>query len=103
MRRFHEAGATARRALKVVPRSCQIHYILAVSLLMENGDSDEALDNLQRSVAEVPKAHLVAADLLSQRGRRQEAIVHLQEYLRDASPSDAERAKVEAMLAQLQQ
>src|SRR5215472_10045648 len=103
MRRFHDAGATARRALKVAPGSCQVHYILALSLLMENGDSDEALDHLQRSAAEVPKAHLVIADLLSERGQRQEAVRHLQDYLHDASPSDAERTKVEARIAQLQQ
>jgi tetratricopeptide (TPR) repeat protein len=103
MKRFHEAGEVARRALKVVPGACPIRYILAASLLIEKGDSEEVLDNLERAAAEVPKAHLVAADLLAQRGRRQDAVRHLEEYLRVTPTGDAERVKVESRHAQLRQ
>jgi Tfp pilus assembly protein PilF len=103
LRRYKEAGEVARRALKVVPGSCKIHYILAASLIEQNGNIDEALDHLSRATAEVPSAHLVAADLLVQQGRRDEAVRHLEAYLRDAKPDDAYRARAEARLAELQQ
>jgi tetratricopeptide (TPR) repeat protein len=103
LKRYHEAGDVARRALKLAPGSCHMHYILAASLLLENGNSEEALENLQRAAEEMPKARLLAADLLSQRGRREEAIHQLEEYLRVAPPDDSSRAKAEARLAQLKQ
>jgi tetratricopeptide (TPR) repeat protein len=101
LRRFHDAAIVARRALKIVPDSGRIHYILAACILVEVGDTDEALENLERSTNEVPKAHLVAADLLVNRGRTKEAIKHLEEYLRVAPPGDADRDKAEARLAVL--
>jgi tetratricopeptide (TPR) repeat protein len=102
MKRFREAADVARRALKVVPGACKIQYVLAASLIAEHGYTDEALDNMQRAAAEIPRAHLVAADLLVERGRRQDAVRQLEEYLRTASANDAERTKVEARLAELQ-
>jgi Flp pilus assembly protein TadD len=101
LRRFHDAAQVARRALKIVPDSGRIHYILAACILVEVGDTDEALENLERSTNEVPKAHLVAADLLVARGRTKDAIKHLEEYLRVAPPGDADRDKAEARLAVL--
>jgi Flp pilus assembly protein TadD len=101
LRRFHDAAIVARRALKIVPDSGRIHYILAACILVEVGDTDEALENLERSTNEVPKAHLVAADLLVSRGRTKDAIKHLEEYLRVAPPGDADRDKAEARLAVL--
>lgn len=103
LRRFREAAEVARRALKVVPASGTVRYILAASLLFEKGDTDEALDNLERATSEVPKAHLVAADILALRGKRLEAIRHLEEYLRVAPAGDKDRARAEAKLAELRQ
>jgi tetratricopeptide (TPR) repeat protein len=103
MRRLHEAGEVARRALKVVPGSGPIHYILAASIIEEHGNSDEAIEHMKRAAAEIPSAHLVASDLLADRGRRQEAVRQLEEYLLVASPTDAMRPKVEARLSELQQ
>jgi TPR repeat/Tetratricopeptide repeat len=103
MKNFHDAGEVARRALKVVPASGRIHYILAVSLLAENGNLDEVILHLERAAADVPSAHLTAAELLAQRGRSPEAIRHLEEYLATAPPDDSRRSKAEARLAQLRQ
>jgi tetratricopeptide (TPR) repeat protein len=103
MKRYREAGEVARRALKIVPGSCKVHYILAASLIEEDGNLDEALEHLTRAIPEVPTAHLIAADLLVQQGRKQDAIQHLEEYLRGAKPNDAYRARVEARLVELQQ
>jgi tetratricopeptide (TPR) repeat protein len=102
MRRFHEAGEVARRALKVAPSAGRIHYILAASLIEENGDMDEAIDHMQRAGADIPSAHLVAADLLLERGRRNEAVRQIEEYLLVAPATDALRPKAEARLSQLQ-
>ena len=96
--RFREAEQVARRALKVVPDSARIRYILAASIVMEHGDSDEALDNLERAAGEIPRAHLMAAEILIFRGKQQDAIVHLEEYLRTAPPDDKERPMAEARL-----
>jgi tetratricopeptide (TPR) repeat protein len=102
MKRFHEAGEVARRALKVVPGSGRIHYILAASIIEEHGSPEEAIEHMKRAASEIPSAHLVASDLLADRGRRQEAVRQLEEYLLVASPTDAMRPKVEARLAELQ-
>jgi tetratricopeptide (TPR) repeat protein len=102
MHRFHEAGEVARRALKVAPGSGRVHYILAASLIEEHGDIDEAIEHMQRAASEILSAHLVASELLLQRGRRDAAKRQLEEYLLVAEPGDAMRPKVEARLAELQ-
>jgi tetratricopeptide (TPR) repeat protein len=102
MKRYREAGEVARRALKVAPGLARVRYVLAVSLIAEHGDSAEALDNLQRAAAEIPQARLLAADLLVQAGRREEAARQLEAYLRILRPHDTDRHKIEAWLSQLQ-
>jgi tetratricopeptide (TPR) repeat protein len=101
MRRFHDAEQVARRALKVVPDSARVRYILAASILVEHGDTEEALQNLERASSEIPKAHLVAADVLIILNRPEDAIRHLEQFLRDAAPDDKDRAAAEARLAAL--
>ena len=103
MKRFHEAGEVARRALKVVPGDGHIHYILATSLLEEHGNVDEIILHLERAAADIPSAHVTAAELFAQSGRPEAAIHHLEEYLQLAPLSDSLRPKVEARLAQLRQ
>jgi Tfp pilus assembly protein PilF len=99
MRRLHEAGEVSRRALKVVPNSGVVHYILAVSLLSERGNVDEMITEFERSVGQVPAAHLTVAEVLVQCGRPQEAIRHLEEYIQ----GDAKRDAAEARLLELKQ
>jgi tetratricopeptide (TPR) repeat protein len=101
MRRFDEAAQTARRAIKLMPGSGTLRFVLATSLLLAQGDSDEVLDNLERSSGEVPRAHLVAAELLVQRGKRSEAVQHLEEYLQAAPAGEKERDRAKALLAEL--
>jgi tetratricopeptide (TPR) repeat protein len=103
MERFHEAGQVARRALQVVPGDSRMHYIVAASLVDENGDIDEILAHLDRAATDIPSAHITAADLLAQHGRTEDAIHRLEGYLVRAAPGDALRPKVEARLAQLRQ
>ena len=86
----------------MAPGSGRIHYILAASLIEEQGNLDEAIEHLERATSEVPRAHLTASDLLLQRGRRDAAVRHLEEYLLVAPATDALRPKVEARLSELQ-
>jgi tetratricopeptide (TPR) repeat protein len=101
LRRFHEAAQVARRALKIVPDSARVRYILAASILVEHGDPEEALQNLERASSEIPKAHLVAADVLIVLHRNDDAIRHLEEFLRNAPPDDQDREAAEERLAAL--
>jgi tetratricopeptide (TPR) repeat protein len=102
MKNYSEAAPVARRTLKLYPGLGKIRFILAVSLLATQGDAAEVLENLERAAADVPRAHLLAADLLEQTGRRAEAVKHLEDFLHTAPPDDSQRPKAEARLAQLQ-
>jgi tetratricopeptide (TPR) repeat protein len=101
LKRLHEAGDVARRALVVLPGEPRMHYILALSLLAENKPTPEALNSLHRASSEIPKAHIVAAEVLANTGRRDEAVLELEEYLRVQPEDDKERPNVEARLAEL--
>jgi tetratricopeptide (TPR) repeat protein len=101
MRRYEEAYVTARRALQYMPGSGRLRFVLATSLLLAKGDSDEVLENLERSTGEIPRAHLVAARLLMRRGMRAEALHHVEDYLRVVPANDEERGRAVAMLAEL--
>jgi tetratricopeptide (TPR) repeat protein len=101
MHQYPEAARVARRALSLDSSQLKIRYVLAVSLIAQHSNNAEVLENLQRASAEVPKAHLVAADILEQTGRLDDAAKELEEYLRSTPEQDTDRPKVEAWLAQL--
>ena len=103
LRQWHEAKEVARRNLELDEDQPPINFILAVSLIMDGGDQLEALNNLKRASSEIPKAHLVAANVLEQQGRRNEAVSELQQYLSASVPDDPDLVKVRDWLAQLQQ
>jgi tetratricopeptide (TPR) repeat protein len=101
MERYSEAEQAARRALRTNSGLLKIRYVLAVSLIAQHADRSEVLENLELSAPEVPKARLVAADILCQAGRRDEAAQQLERYLRSATEHESDRATVEAWLADL--
>jgi tetratricopeptide (TPR) repeat protein len=103
MRKYHEAGQVARRTLDLYPDAGKVHFVLAASMLAENGDSAEALDHLQKAAPEVPKAHLVAADVLTNLGRNQDAAGQLEQYLKSLPPNGPDRPAIEARLASMRQ
>jgi cellobiose-specific phosphotransferase system component IIA len=72
-----------------------------MSLVTEGGDKAEALDNLQRAADEIPKAHLLAAKILAENNRREDAAKHLQDYLNSPQADDLDRQKVEGWLEEL--
>jgi tetratricopeptide (TPR) repeat protein len=101
LKRYDEAGQAARQALKLDPSLLKMRYILALSLTMKQGHETEALENLERAASEIPKAHLLAADILTHTGRRDDAARQLEQYLRAAPARDTDRERVEEWLAQL--
>ena len=101
MHQYPEAERVARRALSLDSSLLKIRYVLAVCLIAQHGNNVEVLENLQRASAEVPKAHLVAADILEETGRRDDAATQLEEYLKSTPGQDTDRQRVEAWLAQL--
>jgi len=103
MYRLHEAGQVARRALRIAPGDGRIHYILATSMLDEQGNMDEIIAEFERSADSVRAAHIVVAELLRNQGRIQKAREHLETYLASATPKDPLRANAEARLAALKQ
>ena len=91
----------AVRALRIDPGNAKLHFILAISLISQQQDPDGALEHLQRAAAEIPVAHVVAAELLMERGRREDARNHLDEYLKSTPADDVHRPEVQALLAKL--
>lgn len=98
-----EAAQVARRALKVDPGLLKVRYVLGLSLMIDGGDKGEALDNLQRAAADIPKAHLLAAEILADTGQREKAAQHVEEYLLSRPGDGIDRQKVEAWLVRLRQ
>lgn len=101
LKRFAEAGTSARQALALDPSLSKMRYILAISLETKQGHEAEALDNLNRAASEIPKARLLAADILTKTGRRDDAVRQLEQYLRATPARDTERRRVEEWLAEL--
>ena len=103
MRHFDEAVAVSRRGLQVYPGSEKLHYLLAIGLLGQKSTSDEVLEHLEKSSNAVPRARLLAAIILAQKGRRAEAIDHAEAFLREAPDTDKERGRATELLATLRQ
>jgi len=101
MYRWREAEVISQRALRLVPTDLNARYLLAICQIGLHQDTAEALRNLEMSAAKYPKARIVAYNLLLRAGRRGEATVQLEEFLRSV-PEDYEyRKKAEETLARL--
>jgi tetratricopeptide (TPR) repeat protein len=99
---YHQVLQVARRALRLNPTLLNVRYALGLSLVRDNGDLAEALDNLKRAAPAVPKAHLLAANVLATAGRRKEAAEQISAYLASASSeAGVDRKKVKEWLEQL--
>ena len=94
LKRFTEAEDAARAALKLDSSSAQAHFVLGYSLYQQRRFGQEAIDNLVWAGRQVPRALLIAAEVLVREGRQSEAARQLKHYL--ASPEagpDRERAQ----------
>jgi tetratricopeptide (TPR) repeat protein len=101
LNRYEEAASIGVRALRIDPTNAKVHFILAISLIKGRQDSTAALNHLNLAAPEIPMAHVLAADLLTQAGRPDDALSHLEEFLRTARPDDPYRSRVEASIAEL--
>jgi len=98
---YHDAAEVARRALKLDPLLPKVRYVLGLSLASAGGNQAEALDNLERAATEVPAAHLLAAKILVETDRREDAAKQLEDYLHSSAVEGVDRQKIEAWLEQL--
>jgi len=101
MQRMHEAGQVAKRALQIAPNDGRLHYILAASLLADQGPLTEVVAEFERAADTIRAAHVIVAEILAQQGRTDEAIKHLETFLALAPSDDSLRAKAEARLSSL--
>lgn len=97
--KFAEAEATARRALGVDPNHDLNRYMLGLALERQAKNDDEALQQLQKVSRRVPKAHLIAAEILQRIGQKDKAKVQLQTYL--STDTDDDRSQVKRWLSSL--
>lgn len=100
MKRYAEAGEVAGRILKTGAGSAVAHYAAAVSLIAAGGNRNEALDHLRRAQDDIPKGRVLAASILAEAGRREDAAAELEAYLRSPDQT-VDRSALEAWLAEL--
>ncbi len=99
--RYPDAEAAARSALKLDPNYAAAHFILGFSLYKEKLQDGEAVANLEWAAKQYPRAHLVAAEILTRLARKLEAAGELRKYLR-SDDTFADRHKVQAWLSDLE-
>jgi Tfp pilus assembly protein PilF len=97
LKRYPEAESTARRMLSGGYYVSVLHSVLAISLIEQRKDIDEAFGYLKQAVTELPFTRLLAAHALAEIGRRDLAAIQVKEYLQ-SSAHDCERAALEAWL-----
>ena len=100
-RRYHELCPAARRALQMNPSLVHIRFLLALSLIADDGDEAEARTNLERAADQVPEARVALSNLLVKVGQREEAARQLEMYLRSAHKGATAKQEVEARIASL--
>jgi tetratricopeptide (TPR) repeat protein len=103
LRHYEDVVPLAHRALKADPTLLYVRYVLAATLMLGRGDTNEALGNLELAAPKFPKARLLASEILVTMARREDAAWELAEYLRSVPKSDSFRHQVELQLAELQQ
>lgn len=98
--RHAEAERSARRAVDLDPTYPNARYILAVSLLAQQKDVEEAEANLNRITDTHPRANLLLAEIHARRGEKAMARNCLKAFLAAERTGD-DRKRAEAWLARL--
>ena len=98
LKRYAEAEAVARRMLNGSFYVSELQAALAISLIGQKKDINEAFVHLKEAVTEFPFVRLLAARVLNETGRWDLAVIQVKEYLRTAA-HDCERADLEAWVA----
>ena len=100
LKRYREAESAARATLQIDPMRPTTQYVLANALMGQGHVTDEMLELLRQSSAEVPNARLVLAHALIGRGATDEAKAELQAYL--ATPNVPGKDDVQKWVEQLE-
>jgi Tfp pilus assembly protein PilF len=101
LKRYPEAEIAARRMLGAPYYVSLLHGVLAISLIEQRKDVNEAFEHLQQTVTEFPFFRLLAARALTDVGRHDFAVIQVGEYLQTAA-HDCERPGLEAWVASVQ-
>jgi len=102
LKRYPEAERAARGLLSDRYFSSLPHGVLAISLIEQRKDVDEALKHLNDAARAVPFFRLLVANALSDINRADLALIQVNEYLR-SSAHDCERPDLEAWVAKAEQ
>jgi len=101
LKRYSEAEIAARHMLGAGYYVSVLHSVLAISLIEQRKDMNEALEYLKQAVTELPFIRLLAARALAETGHRDLAVIQVKEYLQ-SSAHDCERPALEAWLTSVQ-
>lgn len=88
-----EGEAAARRAIQLDNNHTRAHYALGAVLMNRPGEEDEALKHLAKAVADVPRAHLLMAQIYSKTGREEDAARELRAYVKTGETEFREKAE----------
>jgi len=97
LKRSEQAEQYARNAIRLTPELPKAHYLLGLILQAEGKNTPEAVEHLERSAVEFPKAHLLAARSLVLRGAVSAAAAEFRQYLE--WPQAENREQIEQWLA----
>jgi Tfp pilus assembly protein PilF len=101
LKRYPEAEIAARHMLGGGYYVSVLHSVLAISLIEQRKDINEALDHLKQAVTELPFARLLAAHAFAEIGRGDLAVIQVKQYLQ-LSAHECERPALEAWLTSVQ-
>ena len=97
---YPESETSARAAIAADRDLKEARFLLGFSRYKQAKYDQETVENLQWGAIEYPRAHIYAAEILAQLGRRGEAAAELRGYLK-SSDQGVNRSQVEAWLSQL--
>ena len=80
--RYDEAADAARRSLEIDPDSEKAHFVLGIALAAGQKPGDDAIASLRKAGTMIPRAQVMAAGMLAERGLLSEAIAEIDKYLK---------------------
>jgi hypothetical protein len=101
LKRYPEAETVARRLLNGPSYLPELHGVLAISLIGQRRNLDEALNHLRQAATEIPFITLLAARALAEIGNATLAVDQVKAYLQ-SSAHECERQELEAWVSSVQ-
>ena len=101
LKRYPEAEIVARRMLNGSSYLPELHGVLAISLIGQQRNLDDALEHLRQAATEIPFITLLAARALAEIGKPSLAVNQVKVYLQ-SSAHECERQELEAWVSSVQ-